>query len=104
MAMTAMFSDQRYRAERDCVLPDLRDLVARLRHDLDRADALAVDDDRHVTALRPARRSALQTTPARALILRRVGARRRTVRIASGAPRGVLHPDPHVAHQPQCAT
>src|SRR3954469_11897891 len=36
---------QRHRAERDGIAPDLRDLVARLRNDLDRADARPIDHD-----------------------------------------------------------
>jgi len=41
---------ERNGSERDGVAPHFCDLVARLRHDLDRADACRVDNHRHVTA------------------------------------------------------
>lgn len=91
--------DQRHRAERNGVLPYLRDLVVRLSHDLHRADPLAVDDHRDVTARCP--RSDERREPGgRAPVARGFGAGGRTTQHERRAGR-VLHHDPYVAHQPQ---
>ena len=90
--------DQRHRAERDGIAPDLRDLVARLRHDLDRADARPIDHHRHVAACD--RRGDQRCKPAwRTLTPRRIGVADRWRHRERGTL-GVLHPDAHVPHQP----
>src|ERR1700724_2783715 len=90
---------QCHHGERDGVAPGLCDLVARLRQNLDRADALAVDNHGHIAA-RDRRRDQCGEprwcSPAR----REIGAaggcahRQRTFR-------GVLHHDPDVTDEPQ---
>ena len=62
--MTATLTSSATSRERDRVLPDLGDLVARLGHDLDRPDALAVDDRPARRGSRPAARSAPRTSAA----------------------------------------
>ena len=90
---------ERNGAERYGVAPHFCDLVAGFRHDLDRPDARRVDDDRHVTARD--RRSDQRREPRRcAIVPRCVGGANGTAWRERRAG-GVLHNNPHVAHEPQ---
>ncbi len=83
--------------ERDRVAPHFGDLVVRLGYDLDRADARPVDDDRHVTACD--RGGDQRREPRRHTIIPSGCSSRRMW--PEGRAAGVLHHDPHVAHEPQ---
>ena len=80
-------------SEGDGVAPGLCDLVARLRHDLDRTDALAVDDD-GTSRSRWAARSVRRTTKARACLAWDRSRCRDVHRQRSAG--GILHHDPDV--------
>src|SRR5262249_61902642 len=101
-ALPIYYSDvhaERNGPQRDGVAPHFCDLVARLRHDLDRADACRVDNHRHVTGCdwsSDQRREPCRHTIAPCGVGGANWAMCRERRAAS-----VLYDDPHVAYEPQ---